>query len=133
MTRRIRSKCICQLCYASDCRKRVKRAARDLETSILHLLGIPQAFKSKKVAIRRKLPSFFLHRQRSDKKMLMPLTQIQDGKWLMTTLSRRTNSSQQVESRDPSSLERLMSPARLFRDLSLRLDHRTLQLLAKPT
>ncbi|TXG46250.1 hypothetical protein EZV62_028281 [Acer yangbiense] len=55
-----------------------------------------QAFKSKKVAIRRKLPSFFLHRQRSDKKMLMPLTQIQDGKWLMTTLSRRTNSSQQV-------------------------------------
>ncbi|KAK4837487.1 hypothetical protein QYF36_005898 [Acer negundo] len=90
-----------------------------------------QAFKSKKVAIRRKLPSFFLHRQRSDKKMLMPLTQIQDGKWLMTTLSRRTNSSQQVESRDPSS--RLLSPARLFRDLSLRLDHRNLQLLAKPT
>ncbi|GMN70946.1 hypothetical protein TIFTF001_054553 [Ficus carica] len=42
-----------------------------------------QAFKSKKVAIRRKLSSFFLHRQRSDKKMLMLLTQIQDGKELI--------------------------------------------------
>lgn len=60
-----------------------RKPAEKVETSILHLLGGKDSqthLKSKKVAIRRKLPSFFLHRQRSDKKMLMPLTQIQDGK-----------------------------------------------------
>ncbi|GMN64744.1 hypothetical protein TIFTF001_033827 [Ficus carica] len=40
-----------------------------------------------KTVIRRKLPSFFLHRQRSDKKMLMPLTQIQDGKGLIDVIT----------------------------------------------
>lgn len=87
MTRRIRSKGICQLCYASDCRKKSETGCqRPLNlyfTPIRYQDSQTQAFKSKKVAIRRKLPSFFLHRQRSDKKMLMPLTQIQDGKGLI--------------------------------------------------
>lgn len=68
MTRRIRSKGICKFSYASDCRKRVK--GKGLLESFFPLFYT--RLSKKKVAIRRKLPNFFLHRQPCDVKRKCP-------------------------------------------------------------